>query len=494
MMADHIPTADVRIEHRQLTAAATQMTARKIGRQWGQAWQDEAWEHYDLVGELRFAANAIAGAMGQARLYVGRIEDDADVPVEIEHGPAAQVFAWFGSSHGGRQDLVRRMGVQLFVAGDGWVVGVPPETLDDSMPAGTIPPLGRGLADLAWLVLSVQEVAVRNRQVELRLGDRVRVVDEQDAVLIRVWRPHPRRWWEADSPVRSSLPVLRELVGLTKHISASIDSRLAGAGMLVLPQSVSTVGRIGDTPDSDPESDPFLADLMDAMLTPIKDRDAASAVVPMVVKVPDEVASQIGQSNLITFSTPFDEEAKTLRDESIRRLGLGLDLAPEILLGMGSINHWGAWLVEEQNVRTHVEPPLAMVCQAVTDTFLRPALREAGVTDAESYAVWYDPQQLTMRPDRSGQATALYDRGAISQEALRRWSGFDDVDAPDDVDPAVSLVLDAVRESPGLLADPGVDSLLADVRRLIGEGTVPADIPAADMPDDRPMPDRTGPT
>ena len=42
-----------------------------------------------------------------------------------------------------------------------------------------------------------------------------------------------------DSPVRAALPILRELVGLTQHVSAQIDSRLAGAGMLVMRASAS---------------------------------------------------------------------------------------------------------------------------------------------------------------------------------------------------------------------------------------------------------------
>ena len=504
MTVNHLPQSRPRIvrmtDKPVITAAATSLSAAKIGRQWSQAWQDEAWEHYDQVGELRFVANAIAGSMSQASIYVGEIDGVSDDVQPVEEGVVADVFQTFGGSQAEREELIRRMGLQLFVAGDGWIVGVPPEVLDDGRyTTEGIPPLGRSLSDLRWLVLSVQELSVRQGKIELRLGDRVRSVSEDDAVLIRVWRPHPRAYWEADSPVRSNLPVLRELVGLTKHISANIDSRLAGAGLLVLPQSVSVMGGIGQTEDDDADADPFLNDLMDSMLTPIKDRDAASAVVPLVIKVPDEVAASVGQSNLISFSTPFDERSKELRDEAIRRLALGLDVSPELLLGMGDVNHWSGWLIDEQNAKTHIGPVLGLVCNAITDAFLHPALIEAGVADPQRYRVWYDMTDLTLRPDRSTAARELFDRGVISAESLRMHSGFDDNDKPDDMlDAAVRAALDAVKASPGLFANPGLPALVEQMRAVLGEATAPdvaeetGEVPPDDSSRDLPeMPDVT---
>lgn len=494
MAANHLPEPRRRIvrmtDKPVVTAAATPLSAAKIGRQWSQAWQDEAWEHYDQVGELRFVANAIAGSMAQASFYVGEINDVSDDVRPVDEGVVADVFQTFGGSQAEREELIRRMGLQLFVAGDGWIVGVPPEVLDDGRyTTDGIPPLGRSLADLRWLVLSVQELSVRQGRIELRLGDRVRTVSEDDAVLIRVWRPHPRAYWEADSPVRSNLPVLRELVGLTKHISANIDSRLAGAGLLILPQSVSVMGGIGQTEDDDPDADPFLNDLMDSMLTPIKDRDAASAVVPLVIKVPDEVAASVGQSNLITFSTPFDERSKELRDEAIRRLALGLDVSPELLLGMGEVNHWSGWLIDEQNAKTHIGPVLGLVCNAITDAYLHPALAEAGVADPSRFRVWYDMTDLTLRPDRSTAARELFDRGVISAESLRMHSGFDDSDAPPaEQDPAIAIALAAGQSAPSLFQNPGLPVLVEQIRAALANAPVP------EMPDeiDDIVPDDTG--
>jgi len=510
-MADtHLPSSRQRVvrvgDAKSLTAAATKLSAAKIGRQWSQAWQDEAWEHYDQVGELRFVANAIAGSMAQGSVYVGEIGEYSDDVQPTEDETVNDIFQTFGGSQAEREELIRRMGLQLFVAGDGWIVGVPPEVFDEDMytRGEGIPAIGRSLADLRWLVLSVQEVSVRQNRIELRLGDRVRTVPEDDAVLIRVWRAHPRAYWEADSPVRANLPVLRELVGLTKHISANIDSRLAGAGLLILPQSISVMGGIGQTEDDDENTDPFLADLMDSMLTPIKDRDAASAVVPLVVKVPDEVAAAVGQSNLITFSTPFDERSKELRDEAIRRLALGLDVSPELLLGMGEVNHWSGWLIDEQNAKTHIGPIMGLICNAITDGYLHPALVEAGVPNPQRFRVWYDLTDLTLRPDRSSSARELFDRGAISADSLRMHSGFDDTDAPETQDPAISIALAAGQAAPSLFQNPGLPVLVEQIRAALADmpipdnpldediqidGTSPVENESRDIPD---MPDTAG--
>src|SRR3546814_7696452 len=104
---------------------------------------------------------------------------------------------------------------------------------------------------------------------------------------------------------------------------------------------------------------------------------SAAAVVPLTVPIPDNGTGRAAADyvHFQTFSTPFDEETRELREEAIRRLALGQDAPPEVLLGLGSMNHWGAWLVKEDTITTHVEPPLARFCDALTTQFLRPVLQ-----------------------------------------------------------------------------------------------------------------------
>lgn len=159
---------------------------------------------------------------------------------------------------------------------------------------------------------------------------------------------------------------------------------------------------------------------------------------------------------------------------------------------MGSSTHWNAWIVQDENVKTHIDPALALICESLTHDYLWPILEEAGIEDFDSYAIWWDTTPLTLRPDRSREAIELYDRGEITGLALRRETGFNDEDAPvDDVDPIVQQALKLVQSSPALLVDPGLANIIAQLRDAsaegggaIGDQTLPdADLPAEGMPD-----------
>ena len=67
------------------------------------------------------------------------------------------------------------------------------------------------------------------------------------------------------------------------HISAQVDSRLAGAGILLVPTSATRGFKEAAGLPENSEQDPFTEALMDAMITPITDRSSAAAVVPLLV-------------------------------------------------------------------------------------------------------------------------------------------------------------------------------------------------------------------
>ena len=472
-----------------LVAAARQISGRKVKRSTPERWQDEAWAMYDEVGELRFVASTLAAATSRARIFAATLplSDEDPAPVDVESTDpgdvaARQAVQALGGGALGRAELIRRLVIQLFVPGDGYLIGLPPGILDTDKPTDDaahpgITPEGAdddaiSIEDLSWHALSVSEVQLRAGKVVLSIGDaEPRELDEDQVMLVRVWRPHPRRWWTADSPVRSNLPVLRELVGLTKHVGANIDSRLAGAGLLVIGNSVEVVGNVVD-PETGAETPAsgFVEALTETMTVPIADRDSAAAVVPLTIKVPDEVVDKVRH---ITFATPFDEKSRELRDEAIRRLALGLDSPPEVLLGLGDTNHWSAWQIEEATVKTHIEPLLALVADALTTDYLRPVLAEAGIERAREYVVWFDTTDLTLRPNRAGEAQALHAAGAISDSALRRESGFDEADAPDeaDVDRAVETALSLLNAAPSLASDPGLPELVRQIREVLPGGS-----------------------
>jgi hypothetical protein len=83
--------------------------------------------------------------------------------------------------------------------------------------------------------------------------------------------------------------------------------------------------------------------------------------------------------------------------------------------------------------------------------WLRPALKAAGVKNADDHVVWFDTQELRQRPNKAAEAQNLHDRFAISDSALRRESGFGDEDAPTPVE-LLRMVLLSVAKQGGDLA------------------------------------------
>jgi len=480
-----------------LVASAKRLTKKKLQggsfrKSTAAGWQEDAWEMYDLVGEQHFLGTTLANQASKARFYVGQLgagADTTDVPDPVDDEVLQGILDSVGGGPIGFSQMVQRMIVNLFVAGDGWLVGIPKQLLPDyeaedeeeqeaidAWNADAIEDPEQddelSMSDLEWRMLSVSEVTIkREGLVTLHLGaeasERVEVSPDL-LYMIRVWRPHPRRWWEADSPTRSSLPVLRELVGLTMHISAQVDSRLAGAGLLLVPASAARALKIAAGIPEDSDEDPFTDALMEAMLTPIGDRANASALVPLVVTIPDGTA---GDFQYLTFSKPLDTEARSLRDEAIRRLALGQDAPPELLLGTGGMNHWGAWLVRDDVVTTHIEPPLALIADALTTQYLRPIMAEMGYSreQIKNYVVWYDTSKMVVQPNRAADALTLFDRDALSDEALRDANGFDETDAPETskMDLASQTAFQMVKENPGLMANPGLPALVDQIRALI---------------------------
>lgn len=469
-----------------VTASASRLTSRTMKRSTFKTstdsdWQQDAWEMYDQVGEQRFLVNTLAGRMAQARFYVGVVhpENSHDEPDESEDETVNAILESLGGDFSGLARMIKRMAINLSIAGDGWIVGVPASLVDPEKESQSVEDANVYMSDLEWYMLSVSEVIFDRDKVKLHVDSNGEPVEASvdDVFLIRVWSPHPRKAWEADSPTRSSLPVLRELVGLTMHISAQVDSRLAGAGIFLIPQSAQQAVKTAAGMDEDDDTDVFAESLMEAMITPINDRSSASAVVPLTVTAPDD---SIDKFRHISFSTELDSEAREMRDEAIRRLALGQDAPPELLLGTGGMNHWGAWLVREDVVTTHLEPTLALIADALTTQYLRPVLREAGYPDEkiEQFVVWYKVDHMIARPNRGTDAQTLHGMGVISDATLREANGFDDNDAPEvDEDEsnqlrtqAVEQALALVRSAPSLARDPGLEALTDVIEELLTGG------------------------
>jgi hypothetical protein len=486
-------------------------------------WQNEVWGLFDEIPELRSGIDYAANACSRARLYVGVIDPDGsndptpiNVPAvgpdgepitpsapgsdpdngaDIEDGKLGETGA--GGETGkktppapppdpaklaealakarlllsplreltggwsGQSKFLKRLAYHLNVPGESFVVGFDhPQT-----------------GERRWQVCSNQEVSFGGGdQLRIKLPEtpgRDVSVPIGRSTTIRMWREHPNIAQDADSPVHALRGPLTELVNLSAHIIASAESRLAGAGILFVPEELAIPSPQQSDDGPNPlHSDTFTASLIEAMAAPLKNRDSASAIVPLVVRGPAAAGDKMKH---ISFATKFDERVEEMRDQAVKRVAIGLDLPPEVLTGMGKINHWGQWGIEEAAIKLHIEPLLGLICDALTVQFYQPVLRAMGVQDWHRYAIWYDTADLSLRANRGPEATEAFQNGAIGEAAYRREVGFSEEDAPTDKERAAALArqiaLTNANLAPILLPRLGIHLSAAEQEQANPQGT-----------------------
>lgn len=423
------------------------------------AWQEEAWRFYNMIGEFRYVCDWVGAMLSKALLFSTVKSDGTRVPVTS--GPALDIVESLFTDDDGRAEMLRLIGIHMSVTGELYVVSYPnPDPFGDN--------------DDVWEIATPSEI----NQVEggkWRVNEKLLDMNPDDVLVIRIWRPDPKLPMRATSPAKAVLPILGEIYGLTQHVAAQIDSRLAGAGILLVPSEMtfpSPPPIEGQEQRQANDAEDLMRVLADAMAASIQNREDASALVPIVIKAPADAIAAIKH---LTFWTQLDEHAIALRTEAMNRLALGMDLPPEILHGMSRSNHWSAWQVDEAAIKAHTEPLLKLITTALAQGYLRPLLSDEKSVKPEelrTYSIGADTSEMRMRPDRSKEAMELYDRGEMSGKALLRETGFDDSDAmdekertdwllrkvasgsttPDMVDAALralGLDLDVIRDSSG---------------------------------------------
>ncbi|WP_434593277.1 hypothetical protein [Streptomyces sp. A5-4] len=410
---------------RAITASASRYTARKIrGRGAGdQSWQGRAYDMYHQIPEVRFAASWIGNAMSGARLFAGRRADDGTIEPAPTGHRAHEIVSQIAGGPDGQSKMLGSFGRHLTVPGEGWIVVRP----NDQVLSPYSPEDGHD-----WRVLSVKEVKQQSGKLMAEIdGEDVPIpegdpegMDPEGPVAIRVWEPDPERAIEADSPVRSSMELLEELLLLNAAVKAIARSRITGRGLLLVPKGT----RFPTNNTQGGAEDDLLEVFMQIAETAIRDPESAAATVPIILEVPADV---IAEFKHLKFESEFDDLAIKLREEAIRRFATGLEIPAEILLGLGDVNHWGAWALTSEAIRLGIEPKLATVSYALTQQWLRPILEAENDPDWHRWLVWYDTSPLRVRTNRSETALQAHDRGVISDAALRRETGFDQSDAPD---------------------------------------------------------------
>jgi hypothetical protein len=383
-----------------------------------ESWQAEAWAMFDSLGEFQYAVgNWLANAMSRVRLTAAEQVPGGDEPEPITEGPAATLIEQLGGGIAGRAAIMKSLAVQVSVPGEGWLVA---QRADLRIP----------LDQADWSVKSTEEIRPARGATgayEVRIGDNDWQPLGPESLPVRIWDPHPRWSWKANSAARAAIPVMRRIELLDRRIIATLVSRLAMNGLLLIPQeyTINTPAAYQDA------ADPFVAMLIDIAGKNIREPGAATASIPIPIKF---AGDGIEKWKHLTFGDGVDKDLIEEREKELGRLATDLNLPAEVLKGLGTVNHWGSWQIEESGIKLHIAPVAETITGGLTVGYLQPMLKAAGADlvgpNGGKIIVWYDPSELTARPDKSEKVLQAFDRVEASGAALRRESGLDESDKP----------------------------------------------------------------
>jgi len=474
---------------RPLTAAAAQVKLddkseaeffRSRRQSASTSWQSEAWEYYDAIGEVKYAFNLVASVVSRIRLYAAVVDNPAETPVPIRNTDivdsklaqaAERALQRLDSAYGGQAGLLKDAALNLQVSGECYLVQVPER-------------IGSGIPE-SWDIRSVDELQVDQRGnyiinprrdvggggamgSTMSSGSKDLIRLPNTAYVGRIWRAHPRYSMESDSSLRGLLDLCAELLLLNRTFRATARSRL-NAGALYLPDGLSVAaspdpdypydedGNYNEQYNAEEAADDFEDQLIDAMTTPIKDEDSASAVVPLIIRGPAELGDKIKQ---FKFERSFDPALAQRSDRVLERIMQGLDVPKDVVTGLANVKYSNALQIDEALYKAHIEPLMLLIVDALTVMYLRPYLIANGYSEAEveKVQIWYDPSQVATRNDRAADADAGFDKMAISFDSWRRAHGFSEGDAPSPNEVATRLLI-----MKGMLTPETSEALLSTI-------------------------------
>ena len=418
------------------------------------SWQKDAWDFYDLIGEIKFSANLVANVLSRINLYVAYITDTARVPSHIrqvdeasEYADLAEnILALLETDDGGASNVLRLAALNMFVAGEFYLVKIPGETFLDGP---------------SFEIRSTDEVHIEGT------GDKIQIFLKgspnedkkfwkalpQNSFICRMWRKHPRYTQDADSSVRGVLDDCDDLVVYSREARSISLSRIP-AGLLFLPDSLQNSA----TPDSD-EDDPsdgtdiqeydLAQDVTNAFIEPITDETNPHNSAPLVITGPAEAGKDI---RYISTERTYDQMYQKNLEFKIERILSALDIPKDISKGLADVKYSNGSLIEESLYKSHIEPMTLLIVDALTTGFLRPALIGNGVPEdvAKRITIWYDPSSITAKPSKSEAANFGIENRLVSPSAWRAAHGFSETDAPDENWIAEELLVSKLALDPQL--------------------------------------------
>jgi hypothetical protein len=218
-----------------------------------------------------------------------------------------------------------------------------------------------------WAVHSISELSARTaatpaptprgywRLSPARAATRSKVdLDPATTTVIRLWTADSQWSSEPDSPMRTLVGTCERLLLIDRANDAALRPAPPGNGFILMPDEVGFGPAAGrDDPDA-PDEDAFQRDMATQLTTPLVQDGSAASAVPGVIYGPYAYLDRIRH---LTLDRPLDPKLAELEARLLTRLGIGLDVPPEVLTGYADVNHWNVVAGDsEDTFKLHQEP------------------------------------------------------------------------------------------------------------------------------------------
>lgn len=385
------------------------------------SWQEELWAYTKSVGEFSSVMNWFSAAISRMHLRAAIWHPELREPEFVDDGPAADLVQDLVlNAKGGETQFLRKWAQQLLVPGVGIFLAeeVGGVRTYDVKSVDVIKRSGR------------QAFNSSGKKVDLYL---VRIAPDEwrltapDSLVSRIFDPDPQYDYLPTSMSAGVLTTLREIDLYNRAIVATLLSRIAFNGILLIPSEAT----FAVNPQFKEAPDPFIAELLHYAQRGIKDPGSPGAAIPFPIRVS---GSQIEQFKHLILSAGIDPKIIEARENAVTRLKEQMPAPVEALSGLQDMNHWNAWKSSEDNVRLYFGPPMEILCGGFTEQFLYPMMRGAKqdikAKDGGRYIVWYDASDLTVQPDNSENAQNAFEAGQLEPDVYVEAMGFDPADRP----------------------------------------------------------------
>ena len=342
----------------------------------GEVWQRRVLELHDLVPEVAGAASLVSNNASQVRLVVEgsglRADQLDDLLSSLDVGRAIRLD---------------------FLVGEYFLVQLPEAGLEVFSPAEFR--VKDGKAEMAGANGSFSAVPVGTR-------------------FWRVWNPSPLNRWRATSPHRAALDLVESMFIHQLADSAVATSRLAGAGILFWPTTAQRRG-LDDNGNPFPDSqEALMKQYTDAAVQSITKRNSKGATIPFVVFYDPSDGDY--KPELLRIDRDDHADQYAARFESYRlRYATAIELPIEQVTGMGATNHWSAWAIREDGVRSYLSPMMYRLLDALNTRLAEP----------NGLSIALDFSALTAKPDNTPTIMQLLQLGVIDEKYAFDELGFD---------------------------------------------------------------------